>query len=165
MIHPFSIFLPVSPYLSSPLAPAGVWLNSNMRSLTHPKLKPYDIVQTKSGFRIGLLGFLLDDPKEFRDGTFKGHKMEPIVDTARELVKHLKEVENVDFVIPLTHQVNQIPPCFLIPPYDGLMMANMAINPALLAKSMLRTNAHSFPHRASRSTSSWPKRDLVFQSF
>lgn len=37
--------------------------------------RPYDVVTTAGGWRVGLLGMLLDDPTAFRDKTFKGHKV------------------------------------------------------------------------------------------
>ena len=49
--------------------------------------RPYDIVTTAGGWRVGLLGFLLDEPTAFRDKTFKGHEIEPVVQTAVELVR------------------------------------------------------------------------------
>ena len=47
---------------------SGCWLNSNVPSLVHPQLKPYDVVTLPSGRRIGLLGLLLNEPGAFRDG-------------------------------------------------------------------------------------------------
>ena len=49
----------------------GVWLNSNISTLTSEGLKPYDVVTTACGKRVGLLGFLIDEPTAFPKGRFK----------------------------------------------------------------------------------------------
>ena len=49
----------------------GVMLNTNVPGLLSdkvPRMRPFDVVTTAAGRRLGLLGLLLDEPGAFRDG-------------------------------------------------------------------------------------------------
>ena len=85
----------------------GVFLNSNIPSLNSPKmpfLRPWDAVTTPAGRTIGLLGLLLCEPGAFRDGTFKGHSIEPVVPSVTKWAHLLRSEQAADLVLPLTHQ-------------------------------------------------------------
>lgn len=85
----------------------GVVLCSNVPDLIaggKSPIKPWDIVTTPAGRRIGILGLLLDEPGAFRDGTFKGCAIDPVVASARSWAQELRERHMVDFLLPLTHQ-------------------------------------------------------------
>jgi len=85
----------------------GVVVCSNVPGLIaggQNPIRPWGITTTPMGRRIGVLGLLLDEPGAFRDGTFKGHSIEPVVDSARAYAQVLREEQQTDLVLPLTHQ-------------------------------------------------------------
>ena len=81
----------------------GVWLNSNIPGLAGT-FRPWDLVTTPGGRRVGLLGLLLCEPGAFRDGTFKGHTIDNVTESARRWTHFLREEHQADLVIPVTHQ-------------------------------------------------------------
>mmetsp|Transcript_35347 Transcript_35347/g.56427 ORF Transcript_35347/g.56427 Transcript_35347/m.56427 type:complete len:564 (+) Transcript_35347:384-2075(+) len=82
---------------------SGEVLNSNIPSFDHPTLPRYDVINIGSR-KVGVLGLLTNERKVFKNGTFKGYKIEDVIDTTRELEKLLRNDMGCDEVIALTHQ-------------------------------------------------------------
>mmetsp|Transcript_14267 Transcript_14267/g.18632 ORF Transcript_14267/g.18632 Transcript_14267/m.18632 type:complete len:657 (+) Transcript_14267:74-2044(+) len=87
-----------------------IWLNSNMQQLKdklNVETPEYDIISVSDGKgltkKVALLGLLTPDPQLYRKGAFGGAKIEPIIPTAERFLEVFKS-QNVDLVVPLTHQ-------------------------------------------------------------
>jgi len=81
----------------------GVFLNSNIPTLSHPNLSTYDVVNV-GPHKIGIIGLLSNEKKVFRNQTFKGHKIEDVVEKTKELEILLREKLGCKHVIAMTHQ-------------------------------------------------------------
>lgn len=87
------------------------WINTNMIDIPFgddvkplPKYKIIEVKSSQQKRRIALLGLNSEDPHLYQDGRFGGCVMEPVNATCAKWVKELKAKENVDIVIPMTHQ-------------------------------------------------------------
>lgn len=93
------------------------WINTNMRDLDETLgtvTSPYSIVVVASKDsnggaggeftkRVGLLGLLTDDPGLYRPDAFGGASIQPILE-ATDICFKSGMLQDVDLVIPLTHQ-------------------------------------------------------------
>lgn len=80
------------------------WINSNLPDLRDkldvdlPKYKILEVGDKK----VALLGLMTEDPSLYRPGAFGGASIQPILESAKELVNELED--KVDLVLPMTHQ-------------------------------------------------------------
>ncbi|EKX49475.1 hypothetical protein GUITHDRAFT_136136 [Guillardia theta CCMP2712] len=88
------------------------WVNSNMTDIQLGKgadrTSEFEIIEVESGGkrrRIAFLGLLTEDKALYRPGAFNNASIEPVEEVAERLLKRLYEEEEVDLVVPLTHQV------------------------------------------------------------
>ena len=63
-------------------------------------VKPYKVIE-RNGISIGIFGLLGEDAAS--NAPMSGVEFEPIIDTAKEVVRQLKDVEGVDLIIALSH--------------------------------------------------------------
>lgn len=80
-----------------------VWINSNIPDLNE-KLSvetPTHVVMNVGRKKVAFLGLLTDDPSLYRPGAFGGATILPVMETARDCVQRLRDV---DLILPLTHQ-------------------------------------------------------------
>lgn len=101
---------------------AGTWLATNVIGL-HPKTVPSQILSVGAAprpeggtdgvdqaggatrpVRVGLIGVVMDDARDYRDVPFEGATVLPCNETARRATRHLIDVERCDAVVALTHQ-------------------------------------------------------------
>ena len=88
------------------------WINSNMENFPLPSditLPKYEIVDVhgEDGHhrRVALIGLCCEDRSVMKPGAFNDCYIEPVLQAGARWYKHLMEVEKVDAVIPLTHQL------------------------------------------------------------
>lgn len=88
-----------------------IWLNSNMQSMPLPKdmtkLPEYEIIEVNGSGqkrRVALIGLNTEDPAIYRPGAFGGCTIEPVLSKSKEMYEKIMASENVDLIIPLTHQ-------------------------------------------------------------
>eukprot|EP00961_Rhodomonas_salina_P154468 2080675-Rhodomonas_salina.1 len=84
------------------------WINSNIENLelggtSLPTHVTVDVVDGGHAKRVGLLGLLTEDPAIYVPGSFNGATILPVADTAEHLRKDLCG-QNIDLIIPMTHQ-------------------------------------------------------------
>mmetsp|Transcript_34608 Transcript_34608/g.98060 ORF Transcript_34608/g.98060 Transcript_34608/m.98060 type:complete len:704 (+) Transcript_34608:873-2984(+) len=85
------------------------WLSTNMRDLEmdgRQALPEHDIITVRGPGqerRVGLLGFLTDDPGLYRLGSYAGATIDPVPEALERSWAEL-EAMGVDAIIPLTHQ-------------------------------------------------------------
>eukprot|EP00960_Hanusia_phi_P037679 753063-Hanusia_phi.AAC.1 len=88
------------------------WVNSNMTDIQlgkgAGKISEFEILEIESEGKtrkIAFLGLLTEDKALYRPGAFNNASIEPVEEVAERLQRRLYEEEEVDLVIPLTHQV------------------------------------------------------------
>ncbi|KAL1520112.1 hypothetical protein AB1Y20_023584 [Prymnesium parvum] len=82
------------------------WLNSNMPAFT-PSLPAWDVVEVPSELgvhRVGLLGLLTSEPGILRKDTFRGLRIDGVVESARRWGDYLRAEQSCEAIIALTHQ-------------------------------------------------------------
>eukprot|EP00961_Rhodomonas_salina_P035719 480284-Rhodomonas_salina.1 len=85
------------------------WINSNMEDLDLDgiQLPDHVLIDIEDGpysKRVGLLGLVTEDSTLYQPGAFNGATISPLDDTAERLRHRLVEHENLDLIIPITHQ-------------------------------------------------------------
>jgi hypothetical protein len=82
--------------------PHATWFQSNDDD---GFLQPFSLVTTNVGaVNVGILGFMSDESKMFRDDTFRGAPIANVVDTFDQYHKFLSEQRNTHCVLSMTHQ-------------------------------------------------------------
>lgn len=105
--------IPLEPHLYDRIKQSKfLWINSNMPTFKCPtddldlckKLPSYHIITVKNK-RIAFLGLTTEDPSIWKPTSFGGCKIEPVNETMQDFYNKLKNLEKVDVIIPLTHQL------------------------------------------------------------
>jgi hypothetical protein len=66
---------------------------------------PYELISVGDRRTVALLGLLTDDPSLYRSGVFGRATIEPVISTTQSFLRQeVVSLNNIDLIIPLTHQ-------------------------------------------------------------